>query len=125
MSKWECLFFYLSCLREFRGHVSLINLLCPVSWTLLPFSLATISLYYKTTLSPFTLFPSSTSFCGQDPFIPRSSSKHFIFFLSLPGDFSLQSFGFRGVWEFEFLKVKLRNLSLLGKYEIYETWIQA
>lgn len=47
------------------------------------------------------------------------------FFLSLPGDFSLQSFGFRGVWEFEFLKVKLRDLSLLGKYEIYETWIQA
>ncbi|KAF9682428.1 hypothetical protein SADUNF_Sadunf05G0107900 [Salix dunnii] len=46
-------------------------------------------------------------------------------FLNLPGDFSLRSFGFGGIWEFEFLKVKLRNLSLSGRYEIYETWIQA
>lgn len=125
LSEWECLFFYLSCLREFRGHVSLINLLCPVSldsvtifvsnhFTLL--QIHTIPIY-SLSLLDLVLWARSVH--------TTKLVKTFFFFLSLPADFSSQSFGFRGVWEFEFLKVKLRDLSLLGKYEIYETWIQA
>ena len=98
LSKWECLFFYLSCLREFRGHVSLIILLCPVS-------LDSVTIFVS---NHFTLLQNHTipiySLSLLDLVLWARSVhttklvKTYFFFLSLPGDFSLQSLG---IWIFE------------------------
>lgn len=126
LSEWECLFFYLSCLREFRGHVSLINLLCPVSLDSVTIFVSNhFTLLQIHTIPIYSLSLLDLVLWARSVHTTKLVKTFFFFFLSLPGDFSSQSFGFRGVWEFEFLKVKLRDLSLLGKYEIYETWIQA